>query len=115
MKKTYLILSVIGFILPNIWVTKVTLETGNFMLYAHPMETMRQMFANDISSIFAIDLFFAVAVFMIFSYHQAQKHGIDMKKIVLTWVLTFAFGLAGGFPFFLYVREKELIERGAGN
>ncbi len=105
MKKTYLILAIIGFILPNIWVMKVTFETGNILFYGNPVVTTYQAFANDISTAFMADLLFAVLVFMVWSYQEARKFG--MKKIGVYWVITFLFGIAGSFPLFLYFREKH--------
>ena len=108
MKKTYLVLTAIGFILPNIFVLKESVETGNILLYTYPINTFQQMFANNVSSAFAIDLFFVVALFLIWSYQEAKKH--KMKTPWLVWVFTFAFGLAGGLPLFLYWREHSSTE-----
>jgi hypothetical protein len=106
MKRTYLFLTLIGFILPNILVAKVGIETGNILLWTDMKTTMAEMFANDISTIFIIDLFFLVFLFLIWSYREAQKHQI--KWYWLTWIWTFAFGLASGLPLFLYLRERTL-------
>ena len=103
MKKTYLILSIIGFILPNVLVTLESIETGNILLYLNPIATFQDMFANRISTIFAIDLLFAVMVFFVWSYREARLH--QVPNVWLTWLLTMLLGLAGGFPFFLYLRE----------
>ena len=103
MKNLYLILAILGLILPNIFVAKVTYETGNFLLYSDPVTTFQQMFANDIASAFAVDLFFVVFVFMIWSFGEARK--LEMKNYWITWILTFAFGLAFGWPLFMYLRE----------
>lgn len=104
MKKIYLILTIIGTILPNIFVIKETLATGNFMLYADPIATFHGMFANNICSAFAIDLLFIVVLFLVWSYREAQRLG--MQRVWLIWIYTFAFGIAGGLPLFLYVRES---------
>ena len=103
MKRWYLLLSVIGFILPNIWVMKVTVETGNLLFWWDVPTTFSQMFANDIATAFMVDLLFVVLVFFFWSYHQAKKHQI--KYLGLTWLLTMLFGIAGGFPLFLYLKE----------
>ncbi len=103
MKKTYLTLCIIGFILPNILVTIESVETGNILLYMHPVATFQDMFANRISSIFAIDLLFAVLVFFMWSYKEASQYPI--KNLWLVWTLTMLLGLAGGLPFFLFLRE----------
>lgn len=104
MKSIYLILAIIGFILPNIFALKVTFETGNILFYTDIPTTFAQMFANDIATAFGIDLLFTVGVFLYWSYQESRKHQI--KNVGLVWILTFLFGLAGGFPLFLYWREK---------
>ena len=106
MKKVYLILTIIGFLAPNILVIQESIETGNIMLYANPMATLKGMFANRISSIFMIDLLFAVLVFFVWSYSESKKIGFN--KLWVVWVLTMFFGLAGAFPLFLYVRALKL-------
>ena len=57
MKKTYLILAILGFIAPSILVFIESVETGNILLYAQPLKTIQGMFANRISSIFMIRSF----------------------------------------------------------
>ena len=63
MKNTYLILAILGFIAPSVLVLLESVETGNILLYTNPLATINGMFANRISSIFMIDLLFAVVVF----------------------------------------------------
>jgi len=106
MKKLYLILAIVGFILPNIFVLKVSIETGNILLWTDIPTTFYAMFANDIASAFMTDLFYMVVLFMIWSYQEAKQHNIP--NYWYTWILTFAFGIAGGFPLFLYLKEKQL-------
>jgi hypothetical protein len=104
-KTLYLILSIIGFILPTIFVLIESVETGNYLLYWNPIATINGMFANRISSIFMIDLLFAVLIFFLWSYNEAKIFKI--KNMWVVWVLTMLLGLAGGFPYFLYLREKK--------
>ncbi len=104
MKKTFLLLTIIGTILPNIFVLKESFESGNYLLYRYPIDTFHGMFANNISSAFAIDLLFVVMLFLVWSYRESKKY--NMKNVYLIWIYTFAFGIAGGLPLFLYFREK---------
>jgi hypothetical protein len=105
MKRTYLFLAILGFIGPSVLVLQESIETGNILLYTYPLATMEAMFANRISTIFMIDLLFAVLVFFIWTYQEARKH--ELKNLWLVWLLTMTLGLAGGLPFFLYLREKR--------
>lgn len=106
MKRTYLLLTIIGWILPNIFVAKVSIATGNILLWTKPLETINGMFANDISTAFMLDLFFVVILFMIWTYRQVKKY--QMKNLWAYWLFTFGFGIASGLPLFLYYRESYL-------
>ncbi len=106
MRSVYLILAVAGFIAPNILVMIVSVETGNVLLWLHPMATIHGMFANNISSAFIVDLLFVVMVFFIWTYNESKR--LKMKKPYLVWMLTMLFGLAGALPLFLYQRENHL-------
>lgn len=103
MKKVYLTLAIVGFIAPNILVLAETLETGNILLWTDLTATFSGMFQNRISTIFMIDLLFAVLVFFYWTYNESKS--IGKNKMWTTWVLTMLFGLAGGLPLFLYYRE----------
>jgi len=106
MKQLYLILSAIGFVAPNIWVAKVSIDTGNWLLWLDPSATIADMFGNPISTAFIVDLLVVVLVFMIWTYHESKRH--NMQKPYILWLLTFMFGMAGTFPLFLYQRAKHL-------
>lgn len=105
-KTLYLSLAIIGFIAPSILVFAESIETGNILLYTNLVATIEGMFANRISTIFMIDLLFAVMVFLVWSYIDGKKHSV--KNLGLIWILTFLFGLAGGFPMYLYFKEKTI-------
>ena len=105
MKNLYLALAAIGFALPNFFVLRESLDTGNILLYADPVATFSTMFANNIVSAFSIDLFIVVFIFFIWSYRIAKQE--NMPKVWVYWLLTMAFGLALGFPLFLYMRERK--------
>ena len=106
MKKLYLILAVIGFIAPMIWMMKVTIETGNILLWTDPNATNASAFYDDITTTFMTDLFAVVLFFFIWSYFEAKRLG--MKNVWVYWILTMIFGVVGPFPLFLYYREIYL-------
>ena len=83
-----------------------SLASGNILFWADPATTFQGMFANNYSTAFSVDLLLVVLVFFFWSYHQSVKHGIG--KLWLIWLITMLFGLAGGFPLFLYLREKKI-------
>lgn len=105
MKRLYLGLCLMGFTLPSILVAVESYSTGNILLYADIPATVEGLFNNRISTIFAIDLLFTVLVFFIWSFMESKKYQI--KRLWLIWIFTLLFGLAGGFPLFLYIRERN--------
>jgi hypothetical protein len=109
MKTIYLLLSAVGFIVPTIFVSIESFETGNILLYTNPLATINGMFANRISTIFMIDLLMVVMVFFIWSYSESKKY--EIKRIGVVWLLTMLFGLAGGLPLFLYLKEKTVANK----
>lgn len=109
MKKVYLTLTIIGTILPNVFVVMESIQSGNYLLYRNPLDTFNGMFSNNISSAFVVDLLFVVVLFLIWSYKEAQQR--KMKNVYFYWLYTFAFGIAGGLPLFLYFREKQLHQK----
>ncbi len=104
-KNVYLLLTILGTILPNIFVLMETIETGNVLFYARPLDTLQQMFATNVSSAFVTDLLFVVLIFMIWSFVESRRNNI--KGVILIWIYTFAFGIAGGLPLYLLKREKN--------
>ena len=109
MKKTYLSLVFIGTILPNIFVFLEGFDSGNYLLYRYPIDTFQAMFGNNISAAFITDLLFIVGLFLVWSFREAKKY--QLKNIYWIWLYTFAFGIAGGLPLFLYFRESKLVEK----
>ena len=105
MKKVYLILSVAGFIVPNIPVVLESVNTGNFLLWLKPGATIQGMFGNRISTAFILDLLFSVLVFFTWTYREGRKYSLTYWKY---WLLTVLFGMAGTLPLFLYDREKVI-------
>lgn len=103
MKRTYLFLTIIGFILPNYFTVKESLTSGNILFYTDPIATIRGMFSNNYSSAFVLDLLFILVLFLVWSYKESKKHKI--KHVGLIWMFTFGFGIASGLPLFLLVRE----------
>ena len=106
MKRTYLLLTALGFVLPNYFVLQESISSGNILLWADPAATLRGMFANNISTAFSIDLLYVVLLFLWLSWREAKR--IPIKGYYWSWLCTFAFGLAAGLPLFLYLREKAI-------
>ena len=106
MKKVYLALAIVGFIAPNIPVLMECIERGDFFYFFNVSETFHAMFGNSISTALIIDLFFAAAIYLIWTYFEARR--LNIKNVWRIWVLTLLFGMGGSFCLFLYWREKKM-------
>lgn len=112
-RNLFLILTIIGYAVPNFFVLIESIEKGNWLLYLNPARTYDKMFANRIAAAFVLNLLIAVPVFFIWLYHDSKKH--KMKNVWRYWVLTMLFGMAGTFPLYLYRREKRIAQLKAEN
>jgi hypothetical protein len=108
MKRFYAVLTPIGYVASNWFVVRESIESGNILLWAHPLDTMSGMFANRIATAFAIDLLLTALVACVWFYFEGRR--LAMGRVWGYWVLTLAFGLAGTLPLFLYSRERRLQE-----
>jgi hypothetical protein len=100
MKKLYLLLAIAGFVVPYYFFLSFLLANGlNVGLL------LSQLFANDISSFFAVDLIITAVVLMIFVYRDSQRLGMGNWWIYI--VATLTIGPSFALPLFLYVRESQ--------
>ena len=98
MRKLYLLLAVIGFVLPYYFFVSFLIENGLDLQLL-----FSQLFANDISTFFAVDLIITAIVFLVFLYAEAPRY--QMQNWWLFLVATLAVGPSFAFPLFLYFRE----------
>ena len=106
MKPLYLVLAVVGFAVPTTLVVRESLATGNWLLWADPAATFAGMFANRIATIFSLDLLLATIAFVVWCFRESARLG--MRRPYLLTIVTFAFGLSGALPLFLYLREDQI-------
>jgi hypothetical protein len=103
MRKLYLVLAAIGFVLPYYFFVSFLVEYGlNLGLL------IDQLFANDISTFFAVDLIITAIVFLIFMVREAARY--RMRNWWPYVVATLAVGPSFAFPLFLYFREPQMEE-----
>jgi hypothetical protein len=103
MRRLYLLLAVMGFVLPYYFFASFLIENGlNLGLL------FNQLFANDISTFFAVDLVITAVVFLIYMVREAGRY--RMRNWWLYVVATLAVGPSFAFPSFLYFREPRLEE-----
>ena len=106
-KLVYLILAVIGFILPYYFLISFLMTHG---LAARLF--LNQLFGTPISIFFAVDLLISCLVFMIFLKREAERHA--MKYQWVYWISLLTVGLSFALPLFLWAREGRL-ESGPAN
>lgn len=100
LKTTYLILCVLGVILPYWqfvpWVTANGLNTPLFF---------QQLFANRIGGFFAMDVFVSAVALMVFVRNESPRLSGVARWVPLIAVLTVGVSLA--LPLYLYLREQK--------
>jgi hypothetical protein len=97
----YLVLAVIGFVFPYYFLLSFLVENGLDVELL-----LAQLFANDISTFFAVDLLITAVVFWIFVYREAKRW--EMRHWWRYVVFTLVVGPSFAFPLFLYARERRL-------
>ncbi|MFN2399005.1 MAG: DUF2834 domain-containing protein [Gemmatimonadaceae bacterium] len=106
MKRLYLALAVVGFLVPGVPMLMESVQAGNILFWTDPVRTTSQLFANRTSTAFALDLLVTVAVAFVWFVHEGRRVGI--RRVWAFVVLALLFGLAGTLPLFLYFRERRL-------
>ena len=103
MKNLYLILAVIGGVVPYFfflrWFGDNGVDLGNFI---------SALFANDAAAGFTADILIASVVFWIWAYGVAQARNIKNWWVVI--ILNLLVGLSCALPFFLYLRQRNIEE-----
>jgi hypothetical protein len=101
MKTAYLILAVVGAIVPYIFFVQ-------FMASGAPPDAfVRQLFATAPAGGFTADLVITSIVFWIWSFGEARR--LSMRGWWIYPVVNLAVGLSCAFPLFLYLREKRVL------
>ncbi len=102
-KNIYLLLAIIGFLLPYYFFFRFFGE-GGFSLSS----LVGQLFANNLSAAFVVDLFISIIVFWVYLFAEANR--LQMKNTMLYVLATLFVGLSFALPLFLYFRERKLEE-----
>ncbi len=100
-KNVYLVLAVMGLVAPY-WFFFNFLNTNGLNLSL----LVQQLFANNISTFFAVDLIISIIVFWICMVREATK--LEMKNWWLYVLASLTIGLSFALPLFLYFRERKL-------
>ena len=102
MKPLYLILAIVGLVLPYYFFVGFLAANGlNLSLL------IQQLFSTPISTFFAVDLLITAIVFWVFLYREARR--LQMNRWWVYLAVTLLVGPSFAFPLFLYVRETRLV------
>jgi hypothetical protein len=100
-KNVYLVSAVLGLFLPYYFLFAFLGANG----FDIPL-LIQQLFANQISTFFAVDLIISIFVFWFYLHHEISK--LKMKNGWVYILASLAVGLSFALPLFLYFREKRL-------
>lgn len=107
MRHVYAALCLPGAVLPWWQLFPWTLEHGlNLPLL------LRALFANAVSSAFAIDLIITAGVICVFIILEGARAGV--RHVWAPILATFLIGVSFGLPLFLYMRERKLDQTAEG-
>jgi hypothetical protein len=107
MRKLYLVLAVLGFVLPYYFFLSFLIENGPDLGLL-----VSELFVNDISTFFAVDLIITALVFLVFMLREAGRY--QMRNWWLYILATLAVGPSFAFPLFLYFREARIATLATG-
>jgi len=97
----YLLLCVVGFVLPYFFFISFLLENGiDIRLF------VEQLLANDISIFFAMDVIISAIVLLVFILDEGRS--LNMQNLWLPVIATLLVGVSLGLPLFLYMRQLKL-------
>jgi hypothetical protein len=101
MRKLCLVLAVLGFVLPYYFFVSFLIENGLDLGLL-----LNQLFINDISTFFAVDLIITAVAFLAFVVREAGRY--QMRNWWLYIVATLAVGPSFAYPLFLYFCEARI-------
>jgi Terpene cyclase DEP1 len=103
MQWLYLIAAILGTVLPLSYFLPFLATHGlNAQLF------WSQLFQNNISSFFAMDVFVSGVVVWLFVFSEGRRLG--MKNLWIYMLATLLVGGSSGLPWFLFFRERKLID-----
>lgn len=102
MKTLYLLLAIVGAVLPYAFLLQHFSSEG-----VSPSGFVSALFANPAAGGFTADLLFTSAVFWVFMFHQRRRE--KGPRAILFILLNLLVGLSCAFPAYLYARERKEI------
>lgn len=100
LRHVYLLLCVLGFILPYAqlvpWILDNGLQLGLLV---------RELFATRIGAFFGLDVVVSAIVLFVFIFARRRESGV--RHLWLPVIATLLVGVSLGFPLFLYLQERS--------
>jgi hypothetical protein len=103
-KLVYLLLTIIGSIVPWFWLLQEPAALVSPQLF------FQQAFANHIATAVSSDLLISAIAFFCLVSMEIKRLGASRLSILIYIGLTFGVGLSCALPFFLYRREQVLAQ-----
>ena len=103
MQWLYLVGAVAGTLLPLSYLAR--------FIAAHGLDVpllVRQLFQNDASAFFGVDVFISGLVLLVFIASEGRRAGV--KNLWACVLCTLLVGVSSGLPLFLFFRERRLEE-----
>jgi hypothetical protein len=100
-KNIYLSVALIGLFVPYYFLFQFLRANG----FDIPL-LIEQLFANQISTFFAVDLIISIVIFWMYMIPEANQ--LQMKNSWLYILASLTVGLSFALPLFLYFREKKI-------
>jgi Terpene cyclase DEP1 len=101
MQWLYLIAAIVGTVLPLYFFVPFVLTHG-----LDVPAFFRELFQNQVSSAFGIDVFISSIVLWLFIFSEGRRRG--MNNLWCYVLCNLLFGVSSGLPLFLYFRERKI-------
>lgn len=99
--KVFIILAILGFVLPYYFFISWIYENGvDFQLF------ISDIFANKLSSLFAVDVFISAISLMAIIWYDSKKY--HLKYVYIPIIGTFTIGVSFGLPIYFLIRLKAI-------
>lgn len=99
-KSVYLILAVIGALLPYVFFIPFIIDNVlDLSLF------IKLLFDNAVSTGFAADLLLSSLIFFGFMLQDRKENSVSLSRVEIAIMVNFLIGLSAAFPLYLYFRE----------
>jgi hypothetical protein len=101
LKTTFLILCVLGFLLPLSQFIPWVVDNGlNIPLF------FQELFSTRIGGFFGMDVIVSAVVLLVFIFAEGKR--LKLPNLWLPIMATLSVGVSFGLPLFLYMRQKQI-------